>query len=201
MVFQRQKSLLAALVSACAVASCSYDTRPLQGYLGPEMPQELISVVDAPGEVFTLSAETGAPEAIIDGIPFGEEGVSVMPGRHSVEFRFFYKTTDVRCASWNQTDWRRFGDCIKDRTTGICSSSWYTKARAACAIGALPVECTGVFDTKAGARYQLQLSGEVDAEGNFKPMSMSAVEVGQFNIQRDVIKCYSGAKKTVIQRQ
>ena len=189
------------LVSACAIASCSYDTRPLQGYLGPEMPQELVSVVNAPEEMFTLSGETGAPDAVIDGIPFGEEGVSVMPGRHSAEFRFFYKTTDVRCASWDQTDWRRFGNCIKDRTTGICSSSWYTKARAACAIGALPVECAGVFDTKAGARYQLQLSGEMDGEGNFKPMSMNAVEVGPFNIQRDVVKCYFGTKKTVIQRQ
>ena len=139
------------LLPLVTCSACS----PVKGYPGPERPESETALVTP-----MLNTDSDIPRsATADGIPFGDEGITLLPGNHSIEFIFTRKGGKIDCQRLSTFDDAGYNACLSDKKHRDNCSCWdYVTIRERCLHEVRDANCAGSLTLKAATKYELRPS-------------------------------------------
>jgi hypothetical protein len=136
------------IISVMSATGCS----PVKGYAGPERPESETATITP----FLITEYDIPHSARIDDIPFGENGIVLLPGKHRIEFIFTRKGGKLGCDRFSTFDDAAYNMCLSDKKTRENCSCWdYVTVKERCDHEVRDVTCRENFSLIAGRKYRL----------------------------------------------
>lgn len=166
--------LLAGTLAACA---------PLQGYPGPELPDEQVSIIVAKEPASSRVGPSKILRVSLDGIAFGATGIAVLPGQHEIDVFLEQLENKRNCVAHQEIDRlgyeaclrREFANRYRRRGTWFpCLIRDYTNISYFCDVDVHESDCHYEVATEAGQRYDLILPNQLVTEANKNQIHASA---------------------------
>lgn len=157
------KALSLALVAIVFLSACS----PIQGYPGPALPDEQVSVVTRDYD----SDQVEVSRASVNGLEFSWRGIAVLPGKQSIDFAIVTKERPHNCRPYSNFNSYGYEECLdekykKDRDNSYhpdCDCFDYLEVRQRCEQEVHDVNCSADVTTVAGRKYEAFLSKREDS--------------------------------------
>ncbi len=142
----RRKTVFLLLLSS---AACS----PTKGYVGPDLPEERLSIVKYDSDTADIDVDGGTA----NGVSFGGSGISLLPGRQSYELRIDITGEKGPCDAYASFDSSGFRDCQKKNDH--CNCETFVTVHERCQVSKRRGSCAGAVETLMGREYRLVVEG------------------------------------------
>lgn len=149
--------LSAALAGVLSLSSCT----PVQGYQGPELPENQIGHIDYLEQ--GSGDEVSVENARADVYKFSSAGINVLPGKHQVELDIQVKAQALgyNCHTEPSFNDYSFQSCVnknrRENNYQSCDCFDYLDIYKVCQIEVARGTCTGELITTAGGKYTINV--------------------------------------------
>jgi hypothetical protein len=166
-------------VVLCSVSGCT----PTKGYSGPELPPEQVATVYLEFD----SDEIEVSRATSNGVEFGSAGITLLPGEVGVEIAGAAKETPRDCERCYRVDEYGYRNCLDEyykhryddkKSPRECSWDDFTEIREECKQDLHDVTCEIVFESTAGAQYNIHMVRSAEAASLTAVQRKSAAPLG-----------------------
>lgn len=163
-------SLLSLFALAIGLQACA----PVQGYQGPKLPDDQVSLIRR-----DFADDVELPRITADGMEFGHGGITLLPGKHGIDAAVVVKEPPEHCRPYTEFNTYGYESCLDDKYDKdgrnkyqTCDCYDYLEVHRHCEQEVHDGNCTSSFNTSAGRKYDIYFRKSGDRA------SMTVTEAG-----------------------